>query len=217
MTGLVFLHGWGYGPETWDQWAAAFPKRPVAVLDAGYFGPEHLSLPHSPGGWLGVGHSLGFARLLAMDVPWRGLVGFGAFLRFCAVSDREGGTPTETIDAMLARLDADPADVLARFLRRCGQKGLCPAPPDEPGIGRLRRDLEFLRGLDLTPDTAALPPTLLVHAADDRIVAPVLAEEAQGRLPGARLTLLESGGHALPFTRFHDCLKLVREFLHERP
>jgi pimeloyl-[acyl-carrier protein] methyl ester esterase len=212
MTGIAFLHGWGFGPSAWARWAAAFPDRPVALLDAGYFGPERLALPENDGGWIGVGHSLGFARLLGMEARWKGLVGLGAFLRFCTRPGHASGTPVETLDAMIARLDADPADVLARFLRRCGLKGHAPATPPAEGLARLRRDLSLLRGLDLTPP-AQLPPVLLLHAADDRIAPLALAEEAHTGLAGAKRATFESGGHALPFSRVDDCLPLVREFI----
>ncbi len=212
MTGLAFLHGWGFGASDWLDWVAAFPDRPVALLDAGYFSPERLALPKNPDGWIGIGHSLGFAKLLDMDVPWRGLVGLGAFLRFCALPGQDCGTPPETLDAMLSRLDTDPADVLARFLRRCGLKGHTPAAPTTDGLERLRRDLSVLRSLGLCAPRKA-PPVLLLHAADDRIAPLALAREAQESLPGARLHVYDTGGHALPFTRTGDCLDLVREFI----
>lgn len=212
MTGLVLLHGWGFGPDAWTQWANAFQGRPLVLLDAGYFGPEHLDLPPNPDGWVGVGHSLGFARLLAMNVPWRGLLGLGSFLRFCSASENGAGTPAATLDAMSARLDIDPVDVLARFLRRSGLKGLRPAAPDADGLARLRRDLAALRGLDL-PAPANVPPVLLLHAEDDRIAPLALAREAHVRLPGSRLHVFETGGHGLPFTRTAACLALAREFL----
>ena len=270
MTGLVFLHGWGYGPQTWDSLVAAFSPAPVIVLDAGYFGPPRLLLsgdlpdglpgnlpeksahtpaincphnlpanaagnmsiilstgraetlknilPKNPGGWLGVGHTLGFARLLALDLPWRGLVGIGGFLRFCQKPGKSGGTPTDLLDAMLARLDTTPLDVLARFHKRCGHRiDRLPALPAD-GLERLRTDLAHLRDLDLSRPTRPVP-TLLVHALDDRIVPPDLAREAHVRLseaaPGSRLELLASGGHALPMTRPQDCQRLIRDFLHE--
>lgn len=213
MTGLALLHGWGFGPEVWSAWTQAFPERPVALLDAGYFGPQCLELPHNPHGWVGIGHSLGFARLLAMDVPWRGLIGLGAFLRFCSAPGQDSGAPPQTLDAMLARLESDPQDVLTRFLRRCGVKDERPARPLlAQGSERLRQDLIHLRELNLAPQ-ADLPPVLLLHAADDRIAPLALAEEARTLLPGARLRVFITGGHALPQTRSADCLALTREFL----
>ena len=217
MTGLAFLHGWGYGPESWDAWTGGFGAAPVAVLNAGYFGQRRLDLPHNPDGWIGVGHSLGFARLLEMDVAWRGLVGVSGFLRFCQKPGRNTGTPVDVLNAMLHRFDEAPQDVLARFHRRCGQQGACQGQALAGGLARLRADLVHLRDLDLRPenhpDTAPVS-TLLLHAQDDRIVPPDLAREAQRLLPGSRLTLLDTGGHALPMTRAQDCLRLLQEFTH---
>lgn len=230
MTGLVFLHGWGCGPEIWRPLAGAFGPAPVVVLEAGYFGPrrmlqlDHLPdslpdyLPDNAGGWVGVGYSLGFARLLEMDVAWRGLMGISGFLRFCRYPDTTGGAMTgaspEVLDAMLQRLDSAPEEVLARFHKRCGLKGAIRQRPAAEGLARLRRDLLDLRGLDLRPAVSPAP-TLLIHARDDRIASPDLAQEAQARLPGARLELLDTGGHALPITRSQDCLRLIQGFLHD--
>ncbi|MDO9083198.1 MAG: alpha/beta hydrolase [Humidesulfovibrio sp.] len=239
MIGLIFLHGWGYGPETWDDWAKVFGAAPVVVLDAGYFSPRRMALPddlhdnlqnglpENPDGWVGVGHSLGFARLLEMGVPWRGLVGVSGFLRFCRKPDATTGTPPEIHDAMLHRLDVAPEDVLARFHRRCGHQRSGRGLPLAGGLARLRTDLLHLRdldmrGMDLRPDNhldngpAKRPvPTLLIQALDDRIAPPELAGEAHTLLPGSRLELLETGGHALPMTRSQDCLRLLRGFLHD--
>lgn len=217
MTGLVFLHGWGFGPDVWRPLASAFPDRPVALLNAGYFGPQQMSLPANPDGWIGVGHSQGFAQLLSMDFAWRGLMGLGGFLRFCSSPGRDAGTPADMLDAMLARLDLDPADVLRRFLRRCGLTGQPSVQPGPSGLARLRQDLLLLRDLDLCASPqlpATLPPILLLHAADDRIAPLALAQEAQQLLPGSQLHVFESGTHALPNTRTEDCRTRIQEFLH---
>jgi pimeloyl-[acyl-carrier protein] methyl ester esterase len=211
VTGIALMHGWGYGPWVWRDWTDAFAGRPLALLDAGYFGEPAMTLPHNPDGWVGIGHSQGFARLIGMDVPWRGLVGFGAFLRFCRLPGHDDGTPPEIIDAMLARMDSDPADVLRRFTRRCGREERCTAPLDPAGVARLRDALRDLRSLDISAPRRPVP-TLLVHAADDRIVPVSLAESARTVL-GARLEIIPKGGHALPFTRSADCLRPVQEFI----
>jgi len=216
MTGLVFLHGWGCGPEIWHTLAHAAKNRPLAMLNAGYFSPQQMDLPANPDGWIGIGHSLGFAKLLAMDVPWRGLIGLGAFLRFCSSPGRDAGTPAELLDAMTARLDMDAADVLKRFLRRCGFKAAQAPLPSPEGLARLRQDLTLLRDLDLSasaPLRSSLPPILLLHAANDRIAPLALVQEAHGLLPGAQLHVFPSGEHALPVTHAEDCLGLIQEFL----
>lgn len=214
MIGLIFLHGWGYGPGTWDGVANAFGPAPVVCLDAGYFGPPALELPDNTDGWLGVGHSLGFARLLQWDIPWRGLLGVGGFLRFCQKHGKDSGTPADMLDAMIARLDTSPQDVLARFHKRCGHR-LSPLPDmTTEGMKRLRADLLSLRDVDL-PSPQRDVPIRLLSAKDDRIVPLDLAREAQALLTGSRLTELDNGGHALPMTRPADCQRLIQEFLRD--
>lgn len=223
MIGLVFLHGWGFGPSTWDAWLPAFPGAPIVVLDAGYFGPPtpdfdtvRTHLPHNLDGWLGIGHSHGFARLAALAVPWRGLVGLGSFLHFCPTGNGSAGTPREVLDAMIARLEADAADVLTRFHRRCGVRHIPASGLVPEGLPRLRADLIALRDLDASPPEC---PTLYVHAQDDRIAPVALAQEAlkrsQEHHQHTRLALLETGGHGLPLTRAAECIALAQEFSHD--
>jgi pimeloyl-[acyl-carrier protein] methyl ester esterase len=214
MIGLVFLHGWGFGPEVWSALAALAEERPTAVLNAGYFSAPQMALPPNPDGWVGVGHSLGFARLLAMNLPWRALVGIGGFLRFCQKADRPTGTPRDMIEAMISRLDVSPQEVLTRFHKRCGHANVTQAKAAPQGLARLRSDLELLRDLDLAPPQHPLP-ALFIQAEDDRIVPLELAREAQALLPGSTLDLLGSGGHALPLTRPQDCQRLIQGFLND--
>jgi len=223
MTGLMFLHGWGLGADTWSAWVPSLSDAPgigpVLTLDAGYFGPERLAERLSTTaalaeveGWIGIGHSLGFATLAGMNIPWRGLVGLGAFLHFCPTKSLSIGTPASVLNAMLNRLDEAPVDVLTRFTKRCGVATPTVAPPTALGLGRLRRDLTLLRDLDRA---APACPVLYLHARNDRIAPLALAEEAHARTSGSQLAVLDTGGHALPLTQEQATLARVRTFLHE--
>ena len=212
MTGLVFLHGWGFGASTWGRWLADFSSRTHHCLDTGYYGPANLLLPDNPDGWIGIGHSFGFARLTQFPLRWKALVGLGAFLHFCPTVQFPVGTPAPILDAMTERLDISAGDVLARFQKRCGLKEATAPSPTPEGLTRLRTDLLALRDLDMAPPAC---PTLFLHAKDDRIAPVVLADEAHRRTPVARLEVLETGGHALHLTQHDFCVQHVREFLHE--
>lgn len=214
MIGLALLHGWGLGPESLARICAAFPDRPSVLLDAGYFNEPVLGLPDNPDGWVGVGHSLGFATLAAADRNWRGLVGLNAFAWFCAGPDRPAGTRPEIVEAMLARLTNDPADVLRRFRKRCGfAPGEVPVAGG-PGLERLTRDLQRLFRLDIRPELDRLAcPVLVLAADDDRINATGLTDEGFGGRPNVRIRRFESGGHALPETRGEACAKALEGFL----
>lgn len=225
MTGLILLHGWGLGADTWNAWVPALSDAPgigpVLTLDAGYFGPERLATPATlaeADDWVGLGHSFGFAALAGWNIPWRGLVGLSAFLHFCpthGANSSSTGTPGSILDAMLSRLDHDPAEVLTRFAKRCGLKPTTAAQaallPSGEGLVRLKRDLTLLRDMDAPAPTC---PTLFLHACDDRIAPVALAEEAHARTRGSQLALLQTGGHALPMTQTEATLALVQDFLH---
>jgi pimeloyl-ACP methyl ester carboxylesterase len=56
-------------------------------------------------------------------------------------------------------------------------------------------------------------PTLLVWGKEDRLVAPVYAQEFASRIPGARVELLDQAGHMPAMEHPVQVATLVREFL----
>jgi len=85
------------------------------------------------------------------------------------------------------------------------------APQDAPGIAaRLRAILAF-------DARACYPglrcPTLVVGARDDLVMPCWHAQEAARRIAGARLALLDGGGHLFAETRTQELLDLVLPFL----
>jgi len=217
MTGLAWLHGWGLAADSLAGLAATFPGRPSVLLEAGYFGKPDLGLPDNPDGWIGIGHSLGFAALASLRQDWRGLIGLNAFAWFCRSADRPAGTDPAIVRAMLERLADDPADVLRRFRRRCGfAPGPIPAL-DGPGLERLTADLGLLLDLDIRPALDRLAcPMLVLAADDDRIVGLKLTEHGFAGREAVTLARFADGGHALPATRSADCVAAVKEFLRAR-
>jgi pimeloyl-ACP methyl ester carboxylesterase len=87
------------------------------------------------------------------------------------------------------------------------------APQDAAGIAaRLDAILDF----DARPLYPALrQPTLVVGARDDLVMPLWHAQEAARQIPGARLALLDGGGHLFAETRTSELLDLVLPFLAE--
>ena len=87
-------------------------------------------------------------------------------------------------------LSADDARFVAEFI-----DSFFPIAPRVPGI-----DFDaFISNADVNDYSleAIGVPTVIVHAKDDPLVAYESAEHAAARIPGARLTTLETGGHLL--------------------
>jgi len=200
---LVLLHGWGFAPDFWDTLAAQFPALlpdcDAVRLDMGFFGPRRLDLPDGP--LVGVGHSLGFARLLH-DFPGRfqALVSLGGFTRFPVAPG--------PVRAMRRGLARDANAVLTGFHALCGVPG--HPLPEEPHAERLIQGLDMLLQWDLDAALDALEtPLLALAAADDAVVS---VEYARLRFAG-RLTELSGGGHAFPITRAGECAAHIARFL----
>lgn len=101
---IVFVHGWGMGPDFWDELAAQLPEFQTRRIDLGFTGPEDERL-HSASlePAIYVAHSLGTLWALQNhSTSMKGLVainGFACFQNF--VEDR-------VLRAMRARLKKSP-------------------------------------------------------------------------------------------------------------
>ncbi len=76
------------------------------------------------------------------------------------------------------------------------------APTSEQAQTVMRERIDALLGFDGTAEIEALPmPTMVMGARDDMVV-PVYHQEALiAALPGARRSIMETGGHLFPVSR----------------
>jgi len=56
-------------------------------------------------------------------------------------------------------------------------------------------------------------PALVIRGTEDRLVSPEATVQFVGRIPGARLVLIEGGGHCCSFTRPDDTTKALLDWL----
>lgn len=229
--GLVFFHGWGLSPAFWQPLATRLAQYPQVFADAGYFGPTQS--PALPPGhrWVGIGHSLGFAR--ALQAPpaggWAALVSVAGFSRFCppagaaptgsaltnhASSLALAAQPRRVVERMLRAHAHDPHAVLADFLHRCGLADLLPPPQTPVHVDRLAADLALLLDVDVSAALAALNvPLLALAARDDPIVPAALTEATFAPRAHTQLVWQAQGGHALGYAGVDECAAAVQTFL----
>ena len=124
----------------------------------------------------------------------------GGFRSFHSACTRQARRSRRTVEQMLARLEREPAALLADFYARCGSpsEGHWPEPIDIDG---LRRDLQLLQESVL--ELSAIPATaqvLILHGSRDRVVPVERAEELHELLPNSTLAIVAEAGHALPLT-----------------
>lgn len=199
---VVAQHGWGFGAWCWDSWRDALPPGfALHCPDRGYFGPA-VAVAARPR--IVLAHSLGLHLLppqLCAGVELLVIIsGFRSFHSPCA---RRARRSRRTVEQMLARLERDPAALLADFYARCD------APTDRcyPGAidaYSLRRDLQLLQESVL--ELAAIPAAaqvLILHGSRDRIVPVERALDLGELLPNSTVAIVAEAGHALPLTHAH--------------
>jgi aminoacrylate hydrolase len=91
--------------------------------------------------------------------------------------------------------------------------GIPNFPPAEIVASRIDAIVAFDRTADLARIKA---PTLVICARDDFLTPPYFSEELAKKIPGAKLTLLERGGHCASETALPDFNKAVLDFLNRQ-
>ena len=205
---VVAQHGWGFGAWCWDRWRDVLPAGfALHCPDRGYFGPA-VEVAVQPR--IVLAHSLGL-HLLSPQL-WATaelIVVISGFRSFHSACDRQARRSRRTVEQMLARLEREPAALLADFYARCG------VPSDSRWTGAidadgLRRDLQLLQESVL--ELAAIPAAaqvLILHGSRDRVVPVERAEELRELLPNSALAIVAEAGHALPLTHTHACWERV--------
>ena len=214
--GLVFFHGWGLDADFWQPLAARLALYPQLFCDAGYRGKPLLPDDSAALRWVGIGHSLGFARALqtAPVKGWAGLVSIAGFPHFCELAPGSGGQPRRVVERMVRVFAREPHAVLRDFLERCGLLALMPDDAVALDLARLNADLALLLDINVTAQLAAfVAPLLTLAAADDVIVSPQLTASTFAKRPNTRLQWVAQGGHALGFVGASTCAAAITEFL----
>ena len=217
---VVAQHGWGFGAWCWDRWREVLPAGfALHCPDRGYFGPA-VAVEVQPR--IVLAHSLGLHLLSPQLWAAELIVVMSGFRSFHSASARQARRSRRTVEQMLARLEREPAALLADFYVRCGVSSdsdstepaevRCPGAIDADG---LRRDLQLLQEsvLELSAIPAAAQ-VLILHGSRDRVVPVERAEELRELLPNSALAIVAEAGHALPLTHVRTSWERVERAWH---
>ena len=78
-----------------------------------------LVLAHADVPWLGLGHSLGFPKLLEFSVRWHSLFSLHGFTHFTRSEQHAEGTPPRVLARMIQKAEHNLVEVLGNFHTRC--------------------------------------------------------------------------------------------------
>lgn len=152
---------------------------------------------------IGIGHSLGLAKLLDLKLPFKALVSLAGFTHFCQSKAFQAGTPPRILARMQAKFSLNPEQVLADFYASCGYTGpLSVAAP--MNLELLQHDL--CRLMTLAVDLPEIP--LLAIAAESDQVCPLPSQQAQFN----QITIIQ-GNHHFPQNDPLSTALLIQQFL----
>lgn len=200
---IVWSHGWGFNADFFTPLCQALPKFHHNILDWGYFGKPHIPTLdlHKP--IIGIGHSLGLAKLLDLKLPFTALVSLAGFTHFCQSRAFQAGTPLRVLARMEEKFILNPQQVLADFYVSCGYKAF-PFVAQPLNLQLLQQDLSQLRTLSID-----LPkiPLLAIAGKSDR-VCPLSQQQAQFD----PITIIQ-GAHHFPQVNPVQTALLIQQFL----
>lgn len=195
---LIFVPGWGFGPDFFAPLMAELPEHDCVALGA----QETVDKPV-----VAVGHSLGFLWLLKQrPFAVQALISLNGFTRFAQGEDWPDGVPARVLQRMQAGFSRAPEEVWSDFQTRCGLPPEAHAPLGD--TAHMQEGLGWLAewdGRTLLPDV----PVLALAGARDEIVPPALSAASFG----ASLRWHPQGTHALPVQDPAWCVREVRDFL----
>lgn len=206
---LVFIHGWSFGPEIWDDLAPLLPDWEQTRVDIGYFGPQ--TLPDRRDDDILIGHSMGFPWGLQHRRDWRGLIAINSFSRFPQDDDGRGCVNPAELRALQKALSRDAGACVAAFRRSIATR----PPPPKANVTRLFDGLTLLRDFDARTSDAASQNALpsLVLASENDPLAPISAAADLAKILGGALALHPGGGHGLPWAAPEWCAEQISGFL----
>ncbi|WP_052046018.1 alpha/beta fold hydrolase [Candidatus Paracaedibacter symbiosus] len=209
MFQLIWSHGWGFDTTFFKPLLQALPDYDHLLIDWGYFGdPSFRTAASYP--CVGIGHSLGFAKLLELPRLWAppsfsGLISLGGFTKFCQHADFKVGIPRRVVQRMVDKFATQPRQVLSDFYQSCGYDQDW-AQPSFLSLQRLTADLQFLKTV-----STRLPkvPHLAIAGETDQICS-----LAQQQTLFDRVEIVK-GAHNFPATHIDETATLIRHFLKE--
>ncbi|MGL5784001.1 MAG: hypothetical protein ACRCYZ_00710 [Alphaproteobacteria bacterium] len=215
MIGFIFCHGWSYAPSYWDSLKLFFQNHPTTMWNLGYY-QENICLlsPKEKEGifWVGVGHSLGFAKLLESGFFFDALVGLQAFTCFLGHDSVLHHRRTKEYLFFKEQFQASPLSHVQDY-HHFSDAVLPEKYYPLLNQDRLLNDLKALQ-TDYTPFFERLhKPTLILGSKGDTVVPQALLEDNFEPHPWVELKIHPSKGHALGYHQTLWVAEQIQRFL----
>jgi pimeloyl-[acyl-carrier protein] methyl ester esterase len=213
MIKYLFCHGFGFAADYWKNFSPLLTKGEANFIDLGYFNKrsdEDILQSYGDNNSLkiGIGHSLGFMKLINSGIKFDLLIGINAFHDFLGPAELYNQRKDEHTK-LLEHFNKSPIPTLKNFYRRGGLK----TPLDNLEVlstTTLNEDLNFLLNHVALPQNI---PILIINSLDDIIVPPALTLANFSGHKNVSLKLLKSGSHSIILNNPEESSSLINNYL----
>ena len=211
---VVCCHGFAFDAQYWQVLQAYFNSHRVLCMDLDYWQqgrrvtPADVSCSNLP--VVGIGHSLGFIKLLQSGIRFDYLIGLNAFTCFLGFNSVLAVKRARELSLLSQQFVHAPQKTLRSFYQRTGVA--------VPGVNwsamnftRLADDLASLvQSVDELPPT----PVLILASEDDPVVPPELIWDNFRATPHISVEMLAGGRHGLGYLQAPLVHQRIMSFIH---
>jgi pimeloyl-[acyl-carrier protein] methyl ester esterase len=159
--------------------------------------------------WIGIGHSIGFLKLVQSPIPFKALVGLQAFTNFFGYNRRIQQRRRFEYELFLKQLHESPQNTLRRFYKICG------LVLDEKRLEYLdsQRLHDDCRLLDAKEERIFCKQIRILGSWDDSIVSPELIMDNFFNRSGVTISMTDEARHALGVKQVQWVYSEIKRFL----
>jgi pimeloyl-[acyl-carrier protein] methyl ester esterase len=171
---FIFCHGFGFDSSFWQPLIPWFSGQELVFWDLGYFADESLPIIDTESfDYIGIGHSLGFMKLLSLKIPFQALIGLNGFINFLGFETTLRQQRTREWISLKKHFQRNPIATLTQFYQRVGVT-VDLHTKSKINHEKLMQDFVFLA---TTEKLGLNYPILLLSSAEDSIVPKKIIED----------------------------------------
>ncbi|EER20798.1 hypothetical protein [Rickettsia endosymbiont of Ixodes scapularis] len=206
---FIFCHGFGFDKNFWKNLTPYFLGEQCIYLDLGYFGEKfEPNLETNNVELIGIGHSLGLAKLLTLNKNFDYLIGLNSFINFLGNDQKLHLVRKYELQTLTDHFIASPINTLKNFYKRCGVF-------ERERIANINKqialnDLEFLYNEFYIPTEIR---TLIIGSKNDVIVPPEILFDNFHIYPNINIQMMDMGMHLLGWLEAKSIYQRIMSFL----
>jgi len=210
---FVFCHGFAFDASYWHKMRAQFKSHQVICLDLGYFGSKNSydgSVIQDSTCVVGVGHSLGFIKLLQTSIRFNYLIGLNAFCNFLGKETSLRTRRTRELALLSRQFERSPMHAMQSFYRRTGVSAF---NPDWQALNVAELE-KALQELALPVHYSLNIPSLIMATKNDPVVPPELVCDNFAACKPVDVEFLSTGAHGLGYVKSAYIYQRIKSFIH---